>query len=246
MRRGSRRYRKWSLQPVAKVRVVSCCITSQLIDITDVKPIKGDFLSLSPEDALHEKVTHILLDPSCCECFLAYLSVLPHKTTAGSGTILDRLDHLSAVAAKDQKRINALAEFQLTILSHALRFKSVQKVVYSTCSVHPEENEHVIERVLSKPEFKDEWRLALREEVIPTWPIRGLPTAFSDPGRFLLACTEYADLYVEMADSVIRCEPGLTHGFFVACLVRDAPTTDQGIEWSFGGEITHYDMDVAQ
>ena len=62
----------------------------------------------------------------------------------------------------------------------------------------------------------------------------------------VLRITGYTDLYADMTDSVIRCEPGLTHGFFVACLVRDAPTTDTGIEWSFGGETTHYDMDVVQ
>lgn len=54
------------------------------------------------------------------------------------------------------ERLQALAGFQQKMLRHALRFPAVQRLVYSTCSVHQEENEAVIHDVLqqSKMEFR--------------------------------------------------------------------------------------------
>jgi len=41
----------------------------------NVKTIKTDFLSIPPDDEAYSKVSHILLDPSCCE------NPLPSSTT---------------------------------------------------------------------------------------------------------------------------------------------------------------------
>lgn len=125
---------------------------------------------------------------------------------AGSG-ITTRLDHLSGTAP-DADRVRSLARFQTTILSHALRFSAARRVVYSTCSIHEEENEQVVSRVLAKPEFVGRWALAPREEVLPAWSRRS-----------------------PVNESMIRCLPedGL-HGFFVACLIRvDAEEEEE--EW---------------
>ena len=84
------------------------------------------------------------------------------------------MDALSqSSAAPDQARLTSLSGFQTAILSHAMRFTSARRIVYSTCSVHEQENEQVVERVLRKPEFA-EWSIAPRAEVLPTWPHRGV------------------------------------------------------------------------
>lgn len=45
-------------------------------------------------------------------------------------------------------RIEGLAKFQEAALRHALRFPALQRLVYSTCSLHARENEDVVGSVL--------------------------------------------------------------------------------------------------
>lgn len=75
------------------------------------------------------------------------LTHLSHKT-AGSG-IPSRLDHLIPDAPEEEQaqRIRALSNFQVTILSHAMRFSGARRVVYSTCSIWAQEDEGVVMRV---------------------------------------------------------------------------------------------------
>lgn len=47
-------------------------------------------------------------------------------------------------------RLQALAGFQRKMLAHALHFPALQRLVYSTCSVHKEENEDVVKDVLEQ------------------------------------------------------------------------------------------------
>jgi hypothetical protein len=70
----------------------------------------------------------------------------------------------------DEGRLQALSDFQTAILSHAMRFPSVHIIAYSTCSIHLQENEWVVSRVLAKPEFAD-WTL---KRSLSSWPRRGL------------------------------------------------------------------------
>ncbi|GAA5997571.1 rRNA (cytosine-C5-)-methyltransferase RCM1 [Rhodotorula paludigena] len=163
-------------------------------DAKNVQPMNVDFLSLKPDDAKLKNVTHLLVDPSC----------------SGSG-IPSRLDHLLPSAPEDEQlaRIRALSNFQLAIVSHALRFSGAQRVVYSTCSIWEQEDEGVVMRVLAKKEFRDAgWRLAPRDEVMPTWERRGRVEACGGDET--------------IADSLVRCLPeDGTNGFFVACFVKD-------------------------
>ncbi|KAM9319570.1 28S rRNA (cytosine-C(5))-methyltransferase [Gastrophryne carolinensis] len=140
-----------------------------------------DFLTVNTSDSKYQKVSHILVDPSC----------------SGSG-IPDRMRVLGDEAGSEKtERLQALSAFQSRALSHALSFPSVQHVVYSTCSVHQQENEDVVKTVLEQhPNF----RLV---NPLPSWPIRGLNIF---PGS---ECC----LRASLADT-------LTNGFFVALFQR--------------------------
>ncbi|NXF93395.1 NSUN5 methyltransferase, partial [Eubucco bourcierii] len=147
--------------------------------VTGFRLTQQDFLTVDPGDLKYSKVTYILLDPSC----------------SGSGMV-----NRGPVeeAAPSAERLQALAGFQRKALSHALSFPALQRLVYSTCSLHREENEDVVQAVLQ------EWGSAFRlVDPFPSWPCRGL-TAF--PG----------------AESCLRASPAdtLTQGFFVAVLER--------------------------
>ncbi|KAK4056352.1 hypothetical protein OIO90_002495 [Microbotryomycetes sp. JL221] len=160
---------------------------------SNIIPMNTDFLSIKPDDPKIKNITHILVDPSC----------------SGSG-IPSRLDHLVPQAPEEdaKQRIKALSNFQVAILSHALRFTGAKRVVYSTCSIWPEEDEGVVMRILAKKEFqKMGWRLASRDEVLPNWERRGRK--------------EHCGGDTAIADSVVRCLPeDQTNGFFVACFVK--------------------------
>ncbi|CAH8363160.1 unnamed protein product [Eruca vesicaria subsp. sativa] len=131
--------------------------TIKLSGATNIEVVHGDFLGLNPEDPSFAKVRAILLDPSC----------------SGSGTISDRLDHLlpSHSAVYDSIRLHKLAVFQKKALAHALSFPQVERVVYSTCSIHQIENEDVVSSVLPLASSLG-FELATP---FPQWQRRGLP-----------------------------------------------------------------------
>lgn len=110
--------------------------------------------------------------------------------------IVSRLSELTDIEESSSKqRLKHLANFQAMILKHVLSFPSMQRVVYSTCSIHAEENEGVVQEVQEWCEGK--YSLV---EVIPELPGRG-------EGEFTRC---------------IRMSPkqDLTNGFFVACFQR--------------------------
>ncbi|KAL1949306.1 hypothetical protein VTO73DRAFT_8187 [Trametes versicolor] len=166
---------------------------------SNVEAVNLDFLTALPSDPKYKSVTHILLDPSC----------------SGSG-IVNRLDHLldnEQDEDEDSERLNKLAAFQLKMIRHAMTFPSVKRIVYSTCSVHAIENEHVVRQAIKSEEAANgHFRLGRREEVLPVWHRRGIPEEMDDP----------AD-----AEAVVRCSPGedATNGFFVSLFVR---TSEEG------------------
>jgi len=167
----------------------------------NVETTCGDFLDTNPLDEKYRNVSHILLDPSC----------------SGSG-IVNRLDYLLEPTENQEQdsrieRLQKLSEFQLSILQHAMKFPVAEKIVYSTCSIHPEENEHVVREALKSTEaLQAHFHLAPRSQVMPAWERRGRPEEMYDP----------AD-----AESLIRTMPGVdrTNGFFVAVFVRGGPTS---------------------
>ena len=149
----------------------------------NIQVINSDFLELRPNDFSH--VEYIVLDPSC----------------SGSG-IFHRNEQNEQ---QSSERIEKLANLQTKLLRHALSFPNVIRVAYSTCSIHKEENEEVVIKVLNGDEtHKPIKHFRLKENCLPTWERRGL--------------SEYG----ELAKSFIRSEPktDLGIGFFVSVLEK--------------------------
>ncbi|KAF2860151.1 S-adenosyl-L-methionine-dependent methyltransferase [Piedraia hortae CBS 480.64] len=192
---------------------------------------KTDFLTLEPEK--WPGVNAILLDPSCSGSGMLgregkltlHLPVTaegkPHTkgkkrkrepTPAGE---VEQDDSGEALAT----RLSKLSSFQSRIVEHAMKFPSVKHIVYSTCSVHQQENEDVVMAVLNSKSGKD-WRLLKRDEQVlgmRNWPIRGLETAFGDRR--------------DLSDACMRCNKGVeTMGFFVAAFVRRSQDDEKGEE----------------
>lgn len=155
--------------------------------------LNADFTTLDPFDERFGNVSHILLDPSC------------------SGSGLDRLDYNSE--SDLSTRLRNLSTFQTRLLKHALSFPSVERVVYSTCSHHVEENERVVMTILNEMHG---WRVLKRDEQpdrIKKWYRRGVPGECAS---------------VETAEGCIRCEKGTdgTIGFFAVAFVRDTTSVN--------------------
>lgn len=136
-------------------------------------------------------------------------------------------------------RLAALSHFQLSLLKHAFAFPAAGKVVYSTCSIHADENEHVVLRALASDVAKEKgWRVCRRDEQVDgmrRWKIRGDLEAVRDYGRKY--CEGLAKARAkEIAEACLRCEKGTeegTMGFFAVKFMRDTGvaisegTTDQ-------------------
>ncbi|QDZ24370.1 rRNA methyltransferase [Chloropicon primus] len=162
-----------------------------------VLPELRDFLAVDHrKEKKFAAVKAILLDPSC----------------SGSGTIHSRGDYLLGLKASDsspqqsesdKRRVDTLASFQEKCLRHALNFPNVERVVYSTCSIHVRENETVVASVLAEAE-----RLGFQlEKALPQWPRRGYPL-------------------FETCDKLVRVNPNKdkSDGFFLALFVRKQKT----------------------
>ncbi|CAO3636900.1 unnamed protein product [Mucor fragilis] len=172
----------------------------------NITPVHGSFLETNPEDAQFANVEYLLLDPSC----------------SGSG-IISRLDHLvddedekendgkDANGQTQEERLKNLSDFQISIIQHAMKFPKAKRIVYSTCSIHPDENEHVVKAILkNNPEFE----LAGKDSVLPTWERRGIPSEI--------------DGNKDLADRLVRTIPAedLTNGFFVSCFIRRSAASE--------------------
>ena len=150
--------------------------------------------------------------------------------TTGSGivTACERLHEQEPdEQTAGESRITKLAQFQLAALLKALSFPGAERVVYSTCSVHMAENEHVVASALQQQQQcnvaqGDTWQLA---NCLPAWYRRGLhrdsirenSTSKHTDGDNTSLCW----LTPEQADCVARTLPeDRTNGFFVALFVR--------------------------
>jgi putative methyltransferase len=168
---------------------------------------------------------------------------MEHANMGPSNQVVDTLDKTKNgldVSNNDEqdenelkRRLESLSAFQLKLLRHAMSFPAVERIVYSTCSIHEEENECIVVKALMAG--KDHgWGLLLRNqqaEGLARWEMRGDAAACSKEiarlnrgGLIDLDLSNSPWSARQIADACIRCRKGEgagTIGFFVAGLVRD-------------------------
>jgi len=232
-----------------KARAMTLQKMVSLAGAHDVVQIQSgqDFLRLNPSLPPWDNVGPILLDPSCSGSGIVgrddtHKIVLPteddqtpearsrkRKRRAKDVAVADTVEKVSDQDAIEQsqqileERLKALAAFQLKIIIHAFRFANASRIVYSTCSVHPQENEHVVMKALHSPVALERgWRIMQPEEQpsgLQSWPIRGYRPACIE----ILPTSNDQNFAEKVAGACIRCENGTvqgTQGFFVAGFVR--------------------------
>ncbi|XP_071144620.1 28S rRNA (cytosine-C(5))-methyltransferase-like isoform X2 [Mytilus edulis] len=163
---------------------------TSLAGVTCVTTRCQDFLRVNPDDEKYQDVEYILVDPSC----------------SGSGIVsrMNKFTDDDDSSAAD--RLESLSNFQALILEQAMKFPNVKTIVYSTCSIHSQENEEVVENVYEK--YQEMFDLC---NIMPDWPIRGIEGY------------EHSDHFLRMTPEV-----SLTNGFFVACFKRKENVKSNG------------------
>lgn len=112
--------------------------------------------------------------------------------------------YLGSTKTETEKRLEGLALFQTAMINHCLKctctasrdeatsygysspclnaVPRVKRVVYSTCSIHEEENEMVVQKVLADHPYVS------LVHVLPQWPRRGHPIFDGGTSASLLPC----------------------------------------------------------
>jgi putative methyltransferase len=232
---------------------------------------RQDFLAINPHNEKYSKVTHLLLDPSCSGSGIVGREDIPslalpasssaHKaTTQRNGDIQkkrkrddgskeqaqvkesDETEETKDIAP-DAVRLQRLSALQTRIVVHALSFPAATRITYSTCSLHREENESVVESILASDVAKSRgWRVLKRDEQVDglrRWRHRGIEAVNSQVTNPATDPSTSATLTEEERDACIRCFPGDeegTMGFFLCGFYR--PQEDHG------GESNHFDAVV--
>ncbi|KAF9822325.1 hypothetical protein SFRURICE_017600 [Spodoptera frugiperda] len=148
---------------------------------TCVEPLHKDALEIKKGDL--DKVEYILLDPSC------------------SGSGMDFCVH----SYIESSRLARLTSLQEKFLKHAMNaFPNCKRIVYSTCSLYPEENERVITNVVKTSRAK--WRVQDVKEL--------LKGQWNNFGSGMYGSIGTRCLYS-------RPDSDFTTGFFLAVLDRD-------------------------
>jgi len=161
-----------------------------------------------------KNVQAIMLDPSC----------------SGSGMTSNHTENsISRDPLFSNDRIKTLSNFQFQALYHATTdFPKVDRVVYSTCSLYVQENEGVVQRLLSS---NSNWELC-PPTCLESWHRRGLVIEDDNESN---KDSSFVSLTQDQAKCLIRVNPDedATNGFFVACFQRK---TNDGEKDNKGGK----------
>lgn len=137
-------------------------------------------------------------------------------------------DQVPEDGSKLQARLEKLSTFQLRLLQHAMSFPAAQRITYSTCSVHAEENEHVVvQALLSEIAVQRGWSIMKRSdqvEGLQRWKKRGHEEDVRVAAASKNSSSSSKLNLEEVAEACIRCDKAGddgTMGFFVAGFVRD-------------------------
>ncbi|KAG5683226.1 hypothetical protein PVAND_012520 [Polypedilum vanderplanki] len=154
---------------------------------TIIQTMNRDVLEIKDEEV--PNIQYILLDPSC----------------SGSGIV----NRFASDINKDSNRLYKLSGLQFKLLTHAMTsFPNVKRIVYSTCSVYPEENEEVVLNCLQRI---GHFKLVNAAELMNNqWNNFGNETSYPNLGSKVL--------YARMGEDGYKSD--LTNGFFVAVLER--------------------------
>ncbi|XP_028028750.1 probable 28S rRNA (cytosine-C(5))-methyltransferase [Bombyx mandarina] len=155
-----------------------------------VEPIHRDCLEIKKGE--FDDVEYILLDPSC----------------SGSGMDISVHNYI------EESRLAKLTSLQEKFLKHAMNaFPRAKRIVYSTCSLFPEENERVITNVVKTSRTK--WRVQDVKELLKgQWKNFGSAMYGSMGTRCMYA----------------RQDSDLTTGFFLAVLDRDPKDLEKSLK----------------
>nr|CAX82436.1 Putative methyltransferase NSUN5 [Schistosoma japonicum] len=169
-----------------------------------------DFLSVDPYDPKFSNVQSILLDPSCSGSGLSIRQPDGEQQLKNSQL---KGDYSTDTYNEEYlSRLKRLSNLQAMLLRHALNFPNVQRIVYSTCSIHPEENEAVVQENANR--VSDKFYL---ETIWPnTIPLNSVDNITATPQVW-----KHRGLSEYQCESCIRSsQKDLTNGFFVALFVR--------------------------
>ncbi|XP_072107960.1 putative methyltransferase NSUN7 [Mobula birostris] len=111
----------------------------------NIKLIPQRFTDIEPIDPRLQKAKVILIVPQCSASGISN-PVEFILNERGDTTLLQELSQEKV----SEEKLKSLAQKQAEDLMHAIRFPKVQAIVYSTCSIYPEENEEVVKPVLGK------------------------------------------------------------------------------------------------
>lgn len=162
-------------------------------NVTNVRLKCMDFLTT--DSSQYTRVEYIMLDVPC--------------SGSGMSTRL-KFGDVELEQAEDASRLERLESLQRKMLLHAMcQFESVQRIVYSTCSVNKEENESVVRYALENCEQQFE-----------------LVNLFEDSssfGRGICEGEEDAKKHIEYCVR-LNLVDNWTNGFFIACFQRREDT----------------------